>query len=156
MLSMSIQSSINGTFTCPSFPSPNPSFKPLKTSIPMKHSVFSLHSSTILELRDRPIKRIQRLSASATTEAVTEESSSENPTPATSQDSEPSEEAEKLEVVVKSVAKPRLVLKFIWMEKNIGLALDQVIPGHGTIPLSPVPLLAKERCMGRAEIHSRE
>ncbi|CAA6659397.1 unnamed protein product [Spirodela intermedia] len=33
--------------------------------------------------------------------------------------------------------KPRIVLKFIWMEKNIGLALDQVVPGHGTIPLSP-------------------
>ncbi|KAK1416158.1 hypothetical protein QVD17_31946 [Tagetes erecta] len=35
------------------------------------------------------------------------------------------------------VQKPRLVLKFIWMEKNIGLGLDQEIPGHGTIPLSP-------------------
>ncbi|GKU90355.1 hypothetical protein SLEP1_g4358 [Rubroshorea leprosula] len=33
--------------------------------------------------------------------------------------------------MVKQVQKPRLVLKFIWMEKNIGLALDQVIPGHG-------------------------
>jgi len=33
--------------------------------------------------------------------------------------------------------KPRIVLKFIWMEKNIGLSLNQVIPGHGTIPLSP-------------------
>ncbi|GFZ09011.1 ribosomal protein PSRP-3/Ycf65 [Actinidia rufa] len=33
--------------------------------------------------------------------------------------------------------KPRFVLKFIWMEKNIGLALDQMIPGRGTIPLSP-------------------
>ncbi|KAK9063748.1 hypothetical protein SSX86_017620 [Deinandra increscens subsp. villosa] len=33
--------------------------------------------------------------------------------------------------------KPRVVLKFIWMEKNIGLGLDQEIPGHGTIPLSP-------------------
>ncbi|XP_016471783.1 small ribosomal subunit protein cS23-like [Nicotiana tabacum] len=44
---------------------------------------------------------------------------------------------EKLGVVVKPLEKPRLVLKFIWMEKNIGIALDQVIPGHGTIPLSP-------------------
>lgn len=35
------------------------------------------------------------------------------------------------------MAKPRLVLKFIWMEKNIGLALDQVIPGYESIPLSP-------------------
>ncbi|KAK9742497.1 hypothetical protein RND81_03G177000 [Saponaria officinalis] len=44
---------------------------------------------------------------------------------------------EKLKVVVKPTDKPRIVLKFIWMEKNIGLALDQTIPGHGTIPLSP-------------------
>ncbi|KAG9140402.1 hypothetical protein Leryth_018529 [Lithospermum erythrorhizon] len=43
----------------------------------------------------------------------------------------------KLCVVVKPMEKPRLVLKFIWMEKNIGIALDQVIPGQGTIPLSP-------------------
>ncbi|KAK6159564.1 hypothetical protein DH2020_006878 [Rehmannia glutinosa] len=41
-------------------------------------------------------------------------------------------------VVVKPMERPRLVLKFIWMEKNIGIAIDQVIPGgHGTIPLSP-------------------
>ena len=38
---------------------------------------------------------------------------------------------------MKPLEKPRLVLKFIWMEKNIGIALDQMIPGHGTIPLSP-------------------
>lgn len=38
---------------------------------------------------------------------------------------------------MKPMEKPRLVLKFIWLEKNIGLAIDQVIPGHGTIPLSP-------------------
>lgn len=38
---------------------------------------------------------------------------------------------------MKPLQKPRLALKFIWMEKNIGLALDQVIPGHGSIPLSP-------------------
>ncbi|CAN6708307.1 unnamed protein product [Malus baccata var. baccata] len=43
----------------------------------------------------------------------------------------------KLGVVVKPFEKPRLVLKFIWMEKNIGIALDQMIPGHGSIPLSP-------------------
>ncbi|KAG0456139.1 hypothetical protein HPP92_023927 [Vanilla planifolia] len=44
---------------------------------------------------------------------------------------------EKLKVVVKTVENPRLVLKFIWMEKSIGLALDQMIPGHGCVPLSP-------------------
>ncbi|KAI3712929.1 hypothetical protein L1987_71499 [Smallanthus sonchifolius] len=47
------------------------------------------------------------------------------------------EEYEKLGVVVKPMEKTRLVLKFTWMDKNIGLALDQVIPGYGTIPVSP-------------------
>ncbi|KAL2642372.1 hypothetical protein R1flu_009959 [Riccia fluitans] len=31
----------------------------------------------------------------------------------------------------------RVSLRFLWLEKNIGIALDQVVPGHGTIPLSP-------------------
>ncbi|TXG57801.1 hypothetical protein EZV62_015630 [Acer yangbiense] len=43
----------------------------------------------------------------------------------------------KLGVVVKPNEKPRVVLKFIWMQNDIGIALDQMIPGHGTIPLSP-------------------
>nr|GEX93227.1 30S ribosomal protein 3, chloroplastic-like [Tanacetum cinerariifolium] len=46
-------------------------------------------------------------------------------------------QSQKLGVVVKPMEKTRLVLKFIWMEKNIGIALDQVIPGYGTIPVSP-------------------
>ncbi|KAK7340979.1 hypothetical protein VNO77_21698 [Canavalia gladiata] len=65
-----------------------------------------------------------RLSASAAETAVVENDS-------------PPPEPEKLGVVVKPTEKPRLVLKFIWMEKNIGIALDQMIPGHGTVPLSP-------------------
>ncbi|CAA0827702.1 30S ribosomal protein 3-1- chloroplastic [Striga hermonthica] len=41
-------------------------------------------------------------------------------------------------VVAKPMERPRLVLKFVWMDKNVGIALDQVIPGgHGTIPVSP-------------------
>ncbi|KAK8569127.1 hypothetical protein V6N13_106998 [Hibiscus sabdariffa] len=51
--------------------------------------------------------------------------------------SESSSDKEKLRVVVKPLEKPRVVLKFIWMEKDIGIGLDQVIPGHGSIPLSP-------------------
>ncbi|XP_075475872.1 small ribosomal subunit protein cS23-like [Primulina tabacum] len=48
------------------------------------------------------------------------------------------EAKEKPRIVVKPMERPRLVLKFVWMEKNIGIAIDQVIPGgHGTIPLSP-------------------
>ncbi|XP_078180421.1 uncharacterized protein LOC144574349 isoform X2 [Carex rostrata] len=33
--------------------------------------------------------------------------------------------------------RPPIVLKFIWMEKNIGLALEMVLRGKGTIPLTP-------------------
>ncbi|KAK8686778.1 hypothetical protein V6N13_125796 [Hibiscus sabdariffa] len=69
-----------------------------------------------------PTFKADRLTASA----LTAETSSETITV-----------PQKSEVAVKQVGKPRLVLKFIWMEKNIGLALDQVIPGHGTVPLSP-------------------
>eukprot|EP00250_Pteridium_aquilinum_P033302 c5423_g1_i1 orf=114-596(+) len=32
--------------------------------------------------------------------------------------------------------KPQVLLRFVWMEKNIGIGLDQVVPGHGTVPLS--------------------
>lgn len=35
------------------------------------------------------------------------------------------------------IAKQRVMLKFLWLEKNIGVALDQDIPGHGSVPLSP-------------------
>ncbi|KAL3719429.1 hypothetical protein ACJRO7_004399 [Eucalyptus globulus] len=73
--------------------------------------------------------RISAVSAAA--EAVAAEE-----TPAADSSPEVVQDKEKLGVVVKPMDKPRLVLKFIWMEKNIGIALDQMIPGHGTIPLS--------------------
>lgn len=40
-------------------------------------------------------------------------------------------------VVIAAPKKQRVLLRFLWLEKNIGIALDQVVPGHGTIPLSP-------------------
>ncbi|KAL5216483.1 hypothetical protein ABZP36_007884 [Zizania latifolia] len=46
-------------------------------------------------------------------------------------------EAEEYKVQVPERQDPMLVLKFIWMEKNIGIALDQLVPGYGSIPLSP-------------------
>ncbi|KAF8052395.1 hypothetical protein N665_1562s0006 [Sinapis alba] len=49
----------------------------------------------------------------------------------------PSLGKKKLRVVVKPLEKPRVVLKFVWMQKDIGVALDQTVPGFGTIPLSP-------------------
>ncbi|KAJ6721118.1 30S RIBOSOMAL PROTEIN 3 CHLOROPLAST putative-RELATED [Salix viminalis] len=70
-------------------------------------------------------------------EALTAETPTDTPPSTEAEESVPAQETEKAEVLVKKVEKPRLVLKFIWMEKNIGLALDQVIPGHGTVPLSP-------------------
>uniref|UniRef100_A0A0D9W5U0 30S ribosomal protein 3, chloroplastic n=1 Tax=Leersia perrieri TaxID=77586 RepID=A0A0D9W5U0_9ORYZ len=47
------------------------------------------------------------------------------------------EQAEEYKVKVPERQDPMLVLKFIWMEKNIGIALDQLVPGYGSIPLSP-------------------
>ncbi|XP_047067396.1 30S ribosomal protein 3, chloroplastic-like [Lolium rigidum] len=47
------------------------------------------------------------------------------------------EESEEYKVEVPEKQDPVLVLKFIWMEKNIGIALDQMVPGFGSIPLSP-------------------
>ncbi|CAH8328223.1 unnamed protein product [Eruca vesicaria subsp. sativa] len=49
----------------------------------------------------------------------------------------PSLGKKKLRVMVKPLDKPRVVLKFVWMQKDIGVALDQTVPGFGTIPLSP-------------------
>ncbi|KAH7569850.1 hypothetical protein ACOSQ2_018020 [Xanthoceras sorbifolium] len=112
--SMALQSSVNGAFTCSSLPSQKTGSKPFKPTILMNPK----------PTRIKPISRNQRLAALAAPEAITEAASA---TP---------EETERAGVVVKQVEKPRLVLKFIWMEKNIGLALDQMIPGHGTIPLS--------------------
>ncbi|KAK3008727.1 hypothetical protein RJ639_013130 [Escallonia herrerae] len=130
MLSMSIQSGIQGTLTCPSFPCQKPS-----SSSPCPP--FSLRSLTIVDHKTRPTRRIATIHASATAEAVIADTPTEDSPSATHEESDPSPEAEKLKVAVKQMTKPRLVLKFIWMEKNIGLGLDQVIPGHGTIPLSP-------------------
>ncbi|KAJ1271355.1 hypothetical protein BS78_06G122600 [Paspalum vaginatum] len=47
------------------------------------------------------------------------------------------EEPEEYKVKVPERQDPMVVLKFIWMEKNIGIALDQLVPGYGSIPLSP-------------------
>ncbi|CAM8965725.1 unnamed protein product [Rhodiola kirilowii] len=93
---------------------------------------FPTHKSCSVGLKSQ----VKRISVASSTAAVAEdqeqvvESSS-------GQAASTSVINEKLTISVKPIEKPRLVLKFIWMEKNIGLALDQKIPGHGTIPLSP-------------------
>ncbi|KAK4376475.1 hypothetical protein RND71_002771 [Anisodus tanguticus] len=116
MLSMSVQSSLKNNLTIPSLPSQNPSLKSFKCS-------FSSVNNTTSSRR-----RIHKLFASAVTETE----------PITAETSEPAvQEIEKSDMKKKVIEKPRLVLKFIWMEKNIGLGLDQVLPGHGSVPLSP-------------------
>ncbi|KAK4605878.1 hypothetical protein RGQ29_000239 [Quercus rubra] len=137
--SMAVQPRVNTAFFSSSFSSQIPSFRPFKTSPFVTPKAFSLHPCTIIDQRNKPFRRNQNVSVSAAPEALTAEtpSETESSTSTSSEEPNPTKEIEKTEVVVKPVETPRLVLKFIWMEKNIGLALDQVIPGHGTIPLSP-------------------
>ncbi|KAK1308871.1 hypothetical protein QJS10_CPA09g00362 [Acorus calamus] len=121
------------TFRHPSLPS---------LKIPHTHSSssssldFKPSPSTHLTLSTKSLRpRRDRLPPSnAAAEATVAAAEVDDPV---SQEESPSGQKEKLGVVVTALEKPRLVLKFIWMEKNIGLAIDQVIPGHGTIPLSP-------------------
>ncbi|KAK1277147.1 hypothetical protein QJS04_geneDACA020830 [Acorus gramineus] len=127
MLSMATPSTNIATFRHPSLPS---------LRIPHTHSSssssldFKPSLSTHLTLSTKSLRpRRDKLPPSnATAEATVAAAEVEE---------SPSGQKEKLGVVVTALEKPRLVLKFIWMEKNIGLAIDQVIPGHGTIPLSP-------------------
>ncbi|KAL5581958.1 hypothetical protein UlMin_014400 [Ulmus minor] len=111
------------------------SLKPIQPSAFRNQRTFSgLNVRSLSELKLSHRTRSFKLSASAAAAepVVTEEAPVDESTAG-----EASPDKEKLGVVVKPTVKPRLVLKFIWMEKNIGIALDQVIPGHGTIPLSP-------------------
>ncbi|KAK4487557.1 hypothetical protein RD792_005796 [Penstemon davidsonii] len=121
MLSMSIQPSVKSILTCGDFCFKTPLLPPS-----MKPKASSLHSFTNFDLRITK-RTIERLPSPKTAAELA---------PVETID-EISEKPQKLGVDVKSVAKPRLVLKFIWMEKNIGLGLDQIIPGHGPVPLSP-------------------
>ncbi|XP_019180434.1 PREDICTED: 30S ribosomal protein 3-1, chloroplastic [Ipomoea nil] len=72
-------------------------------------------ATIILQAKTTPIRRDFKIAATAALEAPTQKSGAG----------------------VKKVGKTKLVLKFVWMEKNIGLGLDQEIAGHGTVPLSP-------------------
>ncbi|KAK6931483.1 Ribosomal protein PSRP-3/Ycf65 [Dillenia turbinata] len=134
MLSLA-QSGVCGALTYSSFSSHN--FKQSKLSIHAKPKALSLNFRTFLGQTGRT-KTDTRLSAPSATESETviEETTSSTQN---SGSEEIPKEKENVEVAapVKQVLKPRLVLKFIWMEKNIGLGLDQMIPGHGTVPLSP-------------------
>ncbi|CAL5186392.1 unnamed protein product [Lathyrus oleraceus] len=105
------------------------------SSISLQPNVLLLPTTSIPSIR--PIKtnyikmKTNRFTASAV--AVAEDSVSSQSSPSL----QTPPQSQKLGVVVKPTDKPRLVLKFVWMEKNIGIALDQMVPGYGTIPLSP-------------------
>ncbi|XP_074279160.1 small ribosomal subunit protein cS23-like [Silene latifolia] len=122
MLSMAVQPNINAIVNTSAFPSPKFSLKP-----PFKLTTFPtnpkpLSSPSFSHFINKNPTFCTNVSSSQ---------------PISDDDFDVPANKEKLKVVVKSTDKPRLVLKFIWMEKNIGLALDQSVPGHGTIPLSP-------------------
>ncbi|KAJ9554096.1 hypothetical protein OSB04_018141 [Centaurea solstitialis] len=114
---LSIHQGINFTLTSPSFSNAN------------ANAVGFLKTPSLFKIHNSPIQRFHKLSVSAAVQQAIDED-----TPLTTL---PDDQQDQVVSDVKSVEKPRLVLKFIWMEKNIGLGLDQVIPGHGSIPLSP-------------------
>ncbi|XP_022997676.1 30S ribosomal protein 3, chloroplastic-like [Cucurbita maxima] len=150
MLSMAVQlqPNVNFCLNTSTFSSHNATSKPHQVPFALKQrtNALSSPSSSIssciadvysvsgLKLRRQSFKTLQVSASAAAADAV--QADSESPV-ADDSLSESSPDKEKLGVVVKPMEKPRLVLKFIWMEKNIGIGLDQMIPGHGTIPLSP-------------------
>ncbi|KAK6136649.1 hypothetical protein DH2020_029593 [Rehmannia glutinosa] len=95
--------------------------------LPQNQQISPILKSPYFSLR--PINRNKPIRISASSSSLTLEESTLD---------DENQGKKKKGVVVKPMERPRLVLKFIWMEKNIGIAIDQVIPGgHGTIPLSP-------------------
>ncbi|CAO2825427.1 unnamed protein product [Amaranthus hypochondriacus] len=119
---MAVQPTINAIVKPSTYPSPKLSLKPFKISTFPNLKPYS--SPSIPQLK----KKDSNFSLAATPETISDTVDINDDLP---------NNIEKLKVEVKPMDKPRLVLKFIWMEKNIGLALDQTILGHGTIPLSP-------------------
>ncbi|KAJ6799207.1 30S ribosomal protein 3-1, chloroplastic-like [Iris pallida] len=129
-------SSFHGTHLFLLTPQTKPHSRPLSLTPLLSHRTSSssfphLHSSRQLQTPYHP--HPHPLSAAALDTAA--ETVQQEP----QQEEERKEEKGGLaKVGVKGMEnRPRLVLKFVWMEKNIGLALDQVIPGHGSVPLSP-------------------
>ncbi|KAJ0241371.1 30S ribosomal protein 3-1 [Hirschfeldia incana] len=115
MSSMALHSSLSSASLCSSF-------------IP-QHPKLSVKASPSFHTQStKPISLNRRTVALAAPETLTSE-------PVTG--IETSDTLQPKKVVNQQDEKARVVLKFVWMEKNIGLGLDQHVPGHGTIPLSP-------------------
>ncbi|XP_057980000.1 small ribosomal subunit protein cS23-like isoform X2 [Malania oleifera] len=118
-------------FTCPSQRLKSKQFQ--ASTLPKPNACSTRLWTTQLKLGAR--RREVGLSASpAAAEAIVADAEQAS---TAEESTSPSLRQKKLGVVVKPIEKPRLVIKFIWMEKNIGLALDQTIPSYGTIPVSP-------------------
>lgn len=129
MLSMAVQPGISAIVKPSAYSSPKLSYKPFKKASTFGNpKPFSLPSFSSFPQLNKANRNISLSVASP--EAISDVSLEDT------QDIVDAD-TQKLKVEVKPTEKPRIVLKFIWMEKNIGLGLDQVIPGHGTIPLSP-------------------
>ncbi|KAG2322622.1 hypothetical protein Bca52824_015835 [Brassica carinata] len=100
----------------------------LCSSFISQHPKLSVKASpSFHNLSTKPISKPEN-GGSCSSEALTSE-------PVTGIDT--SDTPQPKQVVNRQDEKARVVLKFVWMEKNIGLGLDQHVPGHGTIPLSP-------------------
>nr|XP_027077410.1 30S ribosomal protein 3, chloroplastic-like isoform X2 [Coffea arabica] len=100
------------------------------SSFPSQKLWVSLKIPKPSSLNSCQLNKGRTFSISASSAAVAQDT----PTPESISSNLPQKQ---LKVVVKPMEKPRLVLKFVWMQKNIGISIDQVIPGYGTIPLSP-------------------
>lgn len=77
--------------------------------------------------------------AEAATEEIALEAAPSPQDPAATEIVKPEASSKKASKAAAAVVpkKQRIVLRFIWLEKNIGIALDQLIPGQGTVPISP-------------------
>ncbi|KAJ6768654.1 30S RIBOSOMAL PROTEIN 3 CHLOROPLAST putative-RELATED [Salix koriyanagi] len=103
----------------------SPSCKTFKATISINPKPNRIRSSTFFDRNRRHVSRNHRYTAFAVPEAPAAETPADAPPFNAAEESIPIQETEKKELVVKQLEKPRLVLKFVWMEKNIGLALDQ-------------------------------
>ncbi|CAG7893096.1 unnamed protein product [Brassica rapa] len=114
MSSMALHSSLSSASLCSSFISQQP-----KPSMTVSSASFNNQSTIPISLKRKIVTLVSP--ETLTAEKVTDVSDTLQPK----------------QVVKQQEEKARVVLKFVWMEKNIGLGLDQHVPGHGTVPLSP-------------------
>ncbi|CAM0904331.1 unnamed protein product [Alopecurus aequalis] len=120
----------------------HPATTPALTSRPRvslpRPSTSSSPSGVHIQSRRLPLRLLRSLAPAAAVEAGEPfVGLGEEEPPVGEADAPAVEESEEYKVEVPERQDPMLVLKFIWMEKNIGIALDQMVPGFGSIPLSP-------------------